>query len=153
MCKQIEFQNSKSHYFSRVNSFCPVQNNQLVTEAILITTYDLSTLYPIIQHNKLKNVIRELIHFCFIGGEKQFIAVIKFGAIQTDDKNRFKTKFVKATLKLAINFLLDNFFFNFGNLSFRQIIVNRMGSDLAPFVANLFLYENKWLLDSKRRDL
>ena len=30
-----------------------------------------------------------------------------------------------------------------------------MGSDPAPFIANLFLYyyENKWLLDTKKRDL
>lgn len=74
-------------------------------------------------------------------------------AAGANDKNKIKRTFEKAFLELEITFLFDYCFFNFGNLSFRQIIVNRMGSDLAPFVANLFLYENKWLLDSKRRDL
>ena len=46
----------------------------------------------------------------------------------------------KASLKLVINFLLDNCFLNFGSLSFRQIIEIPMGSDPAPFMANLFLY-------------
>ena len=34
--------------------------------------------------------MRELIKFCFEGGEKQFIAVKKFGATWTDNKNKFK---------------------------------------------------------------
>ena len=34
--------------------------------------------------------MRELINFCFKAGEKQFIAVTKFGATWTDNKNKFK---------------------------------------------------------------
>ena len=48
------------------------------------------------------------------------------------------------------------FFFNFGNLSFWQIIRILVSSDPAPFfLADLFLYyyENKWLLDTKKIDL
>ena len=57
-------------------------------------------------------------------------------------------------MKLAINFLL-NCFLNFGNLSFWKIIGMTMDSELARFMAYLFLcyYENKWLLDAKKRDL
>ena len=35
-------------------------------------------------------MMRELIKFCFEGGEKQFIAVKKFGATWTDNENKFK---------------------------------------------------------------
>ena len=31
--------------------------------------------------------MRELINFCFKGGEKQFIAVTKLGVLWTDNKN------------------------------------------------------------------
>ena len=55
--------------------------------------------------------MRELISFCFKGGQKQFTVVTKFGSTWTDDKDKFKTIFDKAFLKLAIKFLFDNWFF------------------------------------------
>ena len=39
----------------------------------------------------------------------------------TYNKNKIKRIFDKASLKLAINFLLDNFFFNFGNLPILKV--------------------------------
>ena len=46
-------------------------------------------------------------------------------------------------------------FFNFGNLSCRQIAGIHMSSHPVSSMANLFLkyYENRWLLDTKKRDL
>ena len=75
-----------------------------------IATSDSSTLYENIPHNKLKYVMKELINFCFKGGEKQLNPVTKFRATHTDNKNNHKITFDKASLKLAINFLLDNCF-------------------------------------------
>ena len=57
--------------------------------------------------------MRELINFYFKGGEKEFIVVAKFSATWTDNRNKFKITFDKASLKLAITFLLDNCFFFF----------------------------------------
>ena len=69
-------------------------------------------------------------------------------------KNEFNISFDQASLKLAINFLLDNCFFNFDNFSFQKIAGIPMCSATAPFVANLTFcyYENKWLLDTKKGD-
>ena len=69
-----------------------------------------------------------------------------------DNKNKFNLTFDKASLKVAISFLLDNYFFNFGNLPFLQIIRIPMESDPLPFVTKLFFhyYRNKWLLDTKK---
>ena len=165
MFKQIEMYNHKSTYFSGVKSFWPIQNNQPVIEAIKklngrskansISTFDFSTLYTNIPHAKLKNVLRELINFCFKGGDKKYIAITKFGATWTNNKHKYNVTFDKPSLKLAINYLLDNCYFNLGNMSFRQVIGIPMGSDPAPFMANLFLYfyENKWLLELKKKDL
>ena len=119
MCKQIETYNFKMHYFSGVKSLWPVQNNQAVIDAIKklnnrnkalsIATYDFFTLSTNIPHNELKNVIWELIHFCFKGRGKPFIALTKFGATWTDN-NKVIINFDKAFLKLAINFFLMNVF-------------------------------------------
>ena len=103
-----------------------------------IATYDFSTLHTIVLHNKLKNVVRELLNFCFKGRKKQFIAVTKFGATWTDNENKFKITFDTASLKLSIDFLLGNCFFSFVNLSFWQITGTPMGSDPAPIMENLF---------------
>ena len=77
--------------------------------------------------------------------------LLKFGATWINDKSKFKTTFNEVSLKLAINFLLDNCFFNFGTLSFLQIMEIPVGSDPVYFVANLFLHyhENLWLYIQK----
>ena len=61
--------------------------------------------------------MREQTDFCFKGEEKQLIAAVKFGATWTDNKNKFKKTFDKASSKLAISFVLYNFIFSFGYLS------------------------------------
>ena len=77
------------------------------------------------------------------------MAVMCLCATWTDDYYKLKIIFGKAFWKLAINFLLDNWFSNFGNLSFWQII-EVTGSDVAPVMTNrsMYYYENKWLLDT-----
>ena len=73
--------------------------------------------------------MRELINLCFEGDKKnpqknpQVIAVTKFGATSTNNKNKLNITFDKASLKLANNFLLDNYFFNFGNSAFDKSLV------------------------------
>ena len=109
------------HYFSGFKSFWLVQNNQVFIDAmekrnsrnkaLSIATYEFSTHYTNIRYNKLKNMIRELIHDCLRGGEEQFTAVITFGAIWADNKNGFKITFDKDSFKRAINFVLDNCLF------------------------------------------
>ena len=66
--------------------------------------------------------------------------LLKFGATWINGKSKFNTTFNEVYLKLAINFLLDNWFFKFGSLSFLQIMEIPIGSNPAHFVADLFLY-------------
>ena len=44
-------------------------------------------------------------------------------------------------VKACLKFLTKNAYFRVGNLLFRQVIGIPMGSDPAPFFANLFLYK------------
>ena len=94
----------------------------------------------------------ELINFCFNGGDKEFIGITRYGAIWTNSQEKYKLYFNKITLKLAINYLLDNCYFTLGSMCFCQLIGIPMGSDPAPFMANLFLYhyERMWLLETKK---
>ena len=50
---------------------------------------------------------------------------------------------------------MSSCFFTLGNRLFKQVIGIPMGSDPAPFMANLFLYyyENRWLKNLKKKDL
>ena len=99
--------------------------------------------------------MNSLIDFCFEGGISQYIAVTRHGARWVDGVDRCKTWFDKKSLKLAVKYLLENCYFTIGNNVFRQCIGIPMGSDPAPFFANLFLYyyENKWLNKLRKTDL
>ena len=48
----------------------------------------------------------------------------------------------------ALNYLLDNIFIRFGSTLYRQIVGFLMGTNCAPFAANLFLfcYERDFML-------
>ena len=61
----------------------------------------------------------------------------------------------KASLKLVINFLLDDCLLNFVYLSFPEISGIHTDSDPAIVMANLFLYcyGGKWLLNTKKKKI
>ena len=58
-------------------------------------------------------------------------------------------------MKEAISYLLSNCYFTVGSKFFCQIIGIPMGSDPAPFFANLFLYyyEREWVNSIKKNDI
>ena len=90
---QIESNQSVNDTISKLNSR---------SKATSIFTFDLSTLYPIIPHDKLKPVMPELINFCFYGGNKEFIGITRYGAIWTKSREKQKLSFNKTSLKMAI---------------------------------------------------
>ena len=96
-----------------------------------------------------------LIDFCFQGGLNKYICVNKFGAKWRNSYKGYTLWFDKDKLKDAVRFILNNCYFTFGDALFRQIIGIPMGSDPAPFLANLFLYyyESEWLTKIMKTDL
>ena len=54
--------------------------------------------------------------------------------------SKAKIKFGIDLVKDALEYLMGNCYFTFGSKVFRQVIGIPMGSDPAPFMANLFLY-------------
>ena len=163
--RQIETYNAKSEFYSSVKTFWVIQNNQSVIDSInklnrrnsakSLKTFDFSTLYTKIPHQKLLEVLNELIDFCFQGGTHEQVSINNSGASWVSKKSRAKLRFNRKVIKDAMKYLMDNCYFTFGNKLFRQIIGIPMGSDPAPFMANLFLYyfESKWVKNLKKGSL
>ena len=108
-----------------------------------ISTYDFSTLYTKIPHSKLKYVLNEITEFCFKGCNDSKISILRNGARWSHDPKPNKEgqiQLSKKEVKDAISYLLDNCYFSIGKNIFRQVVGIPMGSDPAPFMANLFLY-------------
>ena len=163
--KQIRTYNEKSFFFSGVKTFWVIDNNTPVLDtahrlsrnrkACSLETFDFSTLYTKIPHSKLMDILCKLVDFCFEGGSHEFLSVNKWGAKWVVNPRSYEVVYNKAKIKLAIRYLMNNCYFNFGSKVFKQDIGIPMGSDPAPFFANLFLYyfENRWIRNLQRTDL
>ena len=80
---------------------------------------------------KLESVMGEFINFCFNDGDKEFIGITRYGAIWTNSPEKYRLSFNKTSLKLTINYVLDNCYLTLGSMRFRQLIEIPMGSDPA----------------------
>ena len=151
--KSIESYHKKIEFFSGIHSFWVIQNNLPVIKALdrinkknaakTISTFDFSTLYTNIPHDKLINVLDHTIDFAFKGKQFQNISVNDSGQPRWCKKSK-GFLFTKELLKTAVRYLIGNSFFTVGDFIFRQIIGIPMGSDPAPFFANLFLHYYEW---------
>ena len=68
--------------------------------------------------------------------------------------SRNKQLYDAEKVKSVLEYLVNNYYFLVGNTLFRQIIGITMGSDRAPFLANLYLsfYETQWIKSLKKSD-
>ena len=107
-----------------------------------ISTFDFSTLYTKIPHDKLIKELSEVIDFVFDAGNCKYIAISKNGnAYWSKNKPKSSISYSKNSLKLTVKHLIKCCFFKAGNTVMRQVIGIPMGIDPAPFWANLFLYQ------------
>ena len=99
--------------------------------------------------------MEELIDFCFQGGNREKISITNTGARWVTKNRRSGLTLDKETTKKAVRYLMENCFFTLGSKLFRQVIGIPMGSDPAPFMANLFLYyyESRWVKSLKKVSL
>ena len=162
---QIDRYNQKANVFSGIKTFWVIQNSQPVLQALnqinskknakTISSFDFSTLYTSIPHTKLLEELSGLIKFIFKGGTRSTISINKYGIARwTKYANNSQVKYDLDKILRAVKFLLDNCHFKFGNKIFRQIVGIPMGSDPAPYFANLFLYryESRWLNKMKKEN-
>ena len=142
--RQIQTYNGKCRFFTGVNTFWIVQNNKPVIDAmsglnkrrkaISVSTFDFSSLYTKLPHNKLRMVLNSLIDFCFDGGESKYITVNNYGARWVKNIKDNIISLNKQQIKDAVAYLLFNCYFTVGPEIFCQIVGIPMGSDPAPFL-------------------
>ena len=105
-----------------------------------INTYDFSTLYTNIPHEKLKVALKNMINKTFAATDKKFITVYNQVAYFTSNKSQNKVSFSRIQFIEVVEFLIDNSYFKCGNLVMKQNIGIPMGTDPGPDFANLFLH-------------
>ena len=114
-------------------------------------TFDFSTLYTKIPHDKPLCVLNEITDFAFKIGTRDFVAVYNSEAFWSRSKSKTGRSSCLQEIKSCLEFLINNNFFQVGSKIFRQVIGIPMGSVSTPFFANLFLffYESRWLKSIK----
>ena len=162
---QVQTYNAKSFFYSSVKTFWVIQNNVDVIKCIdklnkrgtfrSMATFDFSTLYTKIPHESLLEVMNTICDFCFQGGANDLLSLSSSGASWVSKNSKAGSTFTKDLFKEALSYLMGNCYFSCGEHIFRQVIGIPMGSDPAPFMANLFLYhfESKWIKNLKKENL
>ena len=163
--KQIDAYYRQAHFYSGIKSYWIINNRDHVLRAIdksrvrksakCLSSFDFSTLYTKIPHDKLIDVLGKIIDFAFKGGTRNKISVNSFGRadwLKDSDGDQSSFIYTKEMIRKSVDFLIRNSYFKLGNKLFRQDIGIPMGSDPAPAFANLFLfhYESSWLMSIKK---
>ena len=120
-----------------------------------ITTWDFSTLYTKIPHCKLKEKISlfvKKVFECIKHSKKaaNFVCCSEKSrtAYYSKTKSKSNASFSCEDLINLINIVIDNSYVIFHGVVYRQVIGIPMGTNCAPFLANIFLhvYEYEYLL-------
>jgi len=113
----------------------------VMKKARSISTFDFSTLYTKIDTEDLKEKLKWVVEKAFCGGSNQWIRVHGTGAkFDNGTKKKSGKLYTKDSIHEMIEFIIDNAIFSVGNRAYRQIIGIPMGTDPAPFMANLYLF-------------
>ena len=153
-----------AEFYSGVHQFWVVDNNEDVVRALdkisargrarSVATFDFSTLYTKIPHDKLIDVLDKLVDFVFNKTDRRFLSVTNKSAHWVKGKRKGLKVYCQKKVKEIVKFLIENCYFTVGGILFRQTIGMPMGSDPAPFFANLFLffYEHQWIKNNIKSD-
>ena len=104
-----------------------------------IKSFDFSTLYTTIPHDKLKSRLASIIRNSFmfkIGNRRYKYLVLGHEESYSDSKHEYSEDDIIKMLE----FLIDNIFVVFAGKVFQQIVGIPMGTSCAPLLADLFLY-------------
>ena len=109
-----------------------------------IKSYDFSTLYTTIPHQKLKSRLSTIIRNSFIhkngNCRYKFLVLSREGPYFNKEHSDSKNKYTEDDIVNMLEFLVDNIFVVFGGKVFQQIVGIPMGTNCAPLLADIFLY-------------
>ena len=109
-----------------------------------IKSFDLSTLYTTIPHQKLKERLTSIIRnaFIFKNGNRRYKYLV-LGHEETyfvKEHSDSKNKYTEDDIIKMLEFLVDNIFVVFAGKVFQQTFGIPMGTNCAPLLADIFLY-------------
>ena len=109
-----------------------------------IKSFDFSTLYTTIPHQKLKSRLATIIRNSFIhkNGNRRykFLVLGHEGPYFVKEHSDSKNKYTEDEIVNMLEFLVDNIFVVFGGKVFQQIIGIPISTNCAPLLADIFLY-------------
>ena len=109
-----------------------------------------SILYANIPHCKTKSAMKKLINLCLNIGHKEIIGITRYGATSSNSQEKPRPCCNKTSLKIAINYLLDN-----SSLTLGSIFLS-VGVWPNPFYGKLVFvtyHERKWPLQTNTGDM
>ena len=92
---------------------------------------------------ELKSKLSSIADFTFKGGDKTFFRLSNNEAGYWGKETLVGRGFNKTSLKTAIDYLIEDCYFNIGNVTMKQAIGIPMGINLAPFWAYFFYIPKK----------
>ena len=109
-----------------------------------IKSFDFSTLYTTIPHQKLKTRLATIIRNSVIhkNGNRRykFVVLGREGPYFVKEHSDSKNKYTEDGIINMLEFLVDNIFVVFGGKSFQRIVGVPMCTNCAPLLADIFLY-------------
>ena len=109
-----------------------------------IKSFDFSTLYTTIPHQKLKSRLAVIIRNSSIhkneNRRSKFLVLGREGPYFVKEHSDSKNKYTEDDIINMLEFLVDNIFVVFGGKVFQQIVGIPMGTNCAPLLADIFLY-------------
>ena len=116
-------------------------NFNLITN---IKSFDFSTLYTTIPHQKLKSRLATIIQNSFLhkNGNRRYKYLVlgREGPYFVKEHSDAKNKYTEEDIIKMLEFLVDNIFVVFAGKVFQQIVGIPMGTNCAPLLADIFLY-------------
>ena len=109
-----------------------------------IKSFDLSTLYTTIPHDKLKSRLVSIIRnsFIFKNGNRRskYLVLGHEEAYFVKEHSDSKNKYSEDDIIKMLEFLVDNIFVGFTGKVFQQIVGIPIRTNCVPLLANIFLY-------------
>ena len=119
-----------------------------------VGSFDFSTLYTKLEHVSLKEKLRWAVSKAYASSGKKKLAVYETSA-RWVDRERESTVVIEAEeLADVVDYLVDNLDVEYGGQAYRQHVGVPMGTDCAPFLANLYLFvlEYEWVVEQEKTD-
>ena len=143
-CETVYSRSGINHMWILKNSKDLLDNfkSRSFSQVSYILTFDFSTLYTTLPHDKLKTRLKEKIHKVFSHRNygSQFVVLGYNSKYFSNKIQKGKICYSEEQVISMMEFIIDNIVVSFGGTLFQQVVGIPMGKNCAPLLTTLFLY-------------